>query len=150
MDYFFQELDILSLRDEQWAAAKLRLANATGGERRLFGLASGDLFHLPRRFFNQALPMLELLGKYHIFLEIGVVSALRPLSDSFQLIDNTGHDAAGGIRNHKIEDVYSTSLEMLHPFKIGNIRDSFHNSDETGRSCVYCNLIRITSALKSP
>ena len=147
MDLLYKELANLSSNSIQWSMIKENLENVTRGERRLLGRASGDFFYIPREFFPETLPMLQLLGKYHIFLEIGVVTALRPASANFHVVDLKAHDwGQGTVRGKPFEHVYSTSFEMLHPFKMGKVKTYFNGSDsnEFASSCVFCNLVKIS------
>ena len=126
MAYFFDELDFLSSNSTYWNKVKNRLEKVTGGRRRFLGRGSGDFFYIPHSLFNDTLPMLQLLGKHRIYLEIAALNALRPASTTFHRVDLQAHDfGMGHIRCHPFEKVYSTSLEYIHPFKLGNVKTYF-------------------------
>ena len=152
MNSFFKELSSLSLSDSFWNLTKQRLKNVTGGENRFLAMGSGDFFYLPRHFFPETLPVLQLLGKHQIFLEIGVISALRPVSNDFQIVNGDAHDCGNGkIRGRPIEQAYSTEFEIFHPFKMGHLPSymiyKHQNSTEIASNCVFCNLVDISYQL---
>ena len=147
MDRFYRELNKLSSQSLYWRTIKSRLENITKGERRLLGRGFGDFFFIPRKLFPETLPMLHLLGKNHIFLETGVETALRPYSNDFHHVNLRGHDyGQGTIRDYPFEQVYSTSYEIVHPFKMGRVTTYFNrkNVKEASNSCVFCHLVKIS------
>ena len=153
MELFHDELAQLSVNSSFWKEIKKRLENVTGGERRLLGISNGDFFYIPYHLFHKALPILELLGKYKIFLEIAVASALRPISDEFEIVDTKGHDwGQGTIRAKAFKNAYSTNYEIVHPFKMGIMKEYIlekrkHSSTlptNSGNACVYCNLVHFS------
>ena len=151
MKAFFDQLSDLASNDSYWNRVEKRLKDASGGERRFLALGSGDFLYIPQRFFPETMPVLELLGKHKIFLEIAVISALLPVSNDFQLVNNEAHDCSlGKIRKKPIEEAYSTKFEIVHPFKMGNLNNYLVNSidatnSQIASSCVFCNLVDISN-----
>ena len=67
--------------------------------------------------------------------------------DNLQLVSAIGHDNGQGyLRDHKIEDVYTTRLEMVHPLKTGRVKlfDKGKSKEPPGVGCVFCNFRRLS------